>query len=277
MSSLIIVLLGVSSASFLFFAIIPESFLLGSISMLVVMLVMCTNEKNKYSYLFYILANIAALSVTVTNWMAGFIATFMRFPKKLAIEILKTTFIIVAILSAIQFKIFPSSEFFLFIGNEAQYVFMEESGTFIDKLRVFFISSFVIPELHALPNPYAEAFPLFSIQTLRSQGVLTLNNLLAFSWLALLVYAAFIYYQSNKTQTNNFLLYLIIGQLCLHAIYGDETFLYSLHWMPFLVIFVANIMLHHKQVWVKFAFLSFIGLQMISNLKQLQIASNIIA
>ena len=29
---------------------------------------------------------------------------------------------------------------------------------------------------------------------------------------------------------------MLLGQLALHLLYGDETFLYALHWVPLLVI-----------------------------------------
>ncbi len=34
--------------------------------------------------------------------------------------------------------------------------------------------------------------------------------------------------------------FTIVGQLSLHLLYGEETFLYSLHWLPFLVLLAAT-------------------------------------
>ena len=49
---------------------------------------------------------------------------------------------------------------------------------------------------------------------------------------------ALVKWNENK-KAKMFFLLVLAGQLVLHILYGDETFLYSLHWVPFLIIIAA--------------------------------------
>jgi hypothetical protein len=44
---------------------------------------------------------------------------------------------------------------------------------------------------------------------------------------------------------------ILSGQLALHTVYGGETFLYSLHWLPFLVVLAALGTLTRQRILVR--------------------------
>lgn len=55
-------------------------------------------------------------------------------------------------------------------------------------------------------------------------------------WGILLAFGVFQFFNSkNNTKFKLILGLSILGQFALHLVYGDETFLYSLHYMPLLV------------------------------------------
>lgn len=244
--SIILTALACSTASFIFFRLIPETFVMGSLTLLIAFYIHLVAQEKTIHRFYYLLANVVSISVTITNWMAGIITTVLNNSIKNTYEILKSSLLLAVILSAIQHFIYPSSRFFLFIRSEAQYMFMEESGTLLNKLTVFFFHTIITPHIENRENLYAPGYPLFSVQLSPVELGVTLTGLLSVLWIVLLINGFRHSFKYFNKKTLLFLLLIIGGQLLLHSIYGDETFLYSMHWMPFLVI-VAGAPLIHTQ------------------------------
>jgi hypothetical protein len=60
----------------------------------------------------------------------------------------------------------------------------------------------------------------------------------------------------------------LVGQLLLHLIFGNETFLYSLHWLPILISIAALATLTKWRVPVIVAALVLCGAAAVSNISQ---------
>ena len=59
-------------------------------------------------------------------------------------------------------------------------------------------------------------------------------------WIALLGLGLWGFFSSKKhTKFRIVLGFSLLGQLALHLVYGNETFLYSLHFLPLLIILAA--------------------------------------
>jgi hypothetical protein len=233
-------LLASVSSSLLFWGAVPETFMLGSLSILVVTAFTIASNKYIFKYPWFILISATSMVATVTNWMAGIIATFVNFDLKRGIRISFDALIILTLLSAIQHYLYPSSSFFLFFGGETRYIMLEEAGSWMDKLRVFFFSSIIMPDILINYNESAPEWPALSIQLSKLGSVLDLRNFLNIVWAGIFCLGSYALVKWNENKkAKMFIMLFLAGQLVLHIFYGDETFLYSMHWVPFLIIIAA--------------------------------------
>lgn len=92
-------LLAASSASAMFWFVVPETFSFSSLGILVALAIVPLAEGLPLSPLWYIGANVLTLSFTVSNWMFGILATAVHHCQKRTLEILLSSFCLVAVLS----------------------------------------------------------------------------------------------------------------------------------------------------------------------------------
>ena len=97
-----------------------------------------------------------------------------------------------------------------------------------------------MPAVDVLNNPYNAKWPLLSIEhsSLFSHSLIGISALLL--WACLLV-AGIVAAFRSKSRQYFFLMVggATVGQLLLHLVYGDETFLYALNWLPLLIALAA--------------------------------------
>ena len=229
----------VSSAA-LFWISVPETYLFGSVSILLVFAVSAAAKEKVLAERWYLLASATSLSMTVTNWMAGIAHTFVNKPWKRSIQITINAFFVVTVLWVLQKILFPSAEFLTAVSEEANYLLLDESGGIADKLSVFFAHSMLMPEISVQDNPWTENWPRLSVQLvgIGSTGAIGLVGLII--WLSLLLYGGIsLLKDDNNAKFKRVMGLTLVGQLLLHQVYGDETFLYSLHWLPLLILLSA--------------------------------------
>jgi len=228
------------SASAFFWSTVPETYLIGSVTMLLVMGFVAVSSERTFSAIWYVAFSAISLSMTVTNWMTGILATIVNNSWKQSIRITLDAFLLVTVLWAVQHAIYPSSEFFLLSPEEHLYILPDTGGGFIEKTVAFFLHSMIMPEIQALENPWAADWPFLTIQlaSIGSSGFLGLA--MTVIWAGLLGFGAWAAFRFPEQEKFKVVLGLtLLGQLGLHLLYGDETFLYSLHWLPFLVLLAA--------------------------------------
>ncbi|MDR4474247.1 MAG: hypothetical protein MRJ92_16895, partial [Nitrospira sp.] len=73
-------LLSLSSASAIFWLPVPNSYTWGSWTIMVALIVLLVAEQRRLGATAYIVASALTLSITVTNWMSGLLATVARWP-----------------------------------------------------------------------------------------------------------------------------------------------------------------------------------------------------
>ena len=76
--SVLLSLLATESAGAVFFFAIPETYPFGSLSLLLAFLILAISQKQVLSPLWYVLVNIATLSITTSNWMLGILVTMIN-------------------------------------------------------------------------------------------------------------------------------------------------------------------------------------------------------
>lgn len=80
LDSVLFTLAGATSASAVFWFTVPETFSFGSLTILTAMVIAASAQHRVVSAGWYLVASALALSITVTNWMAGLLATIVHFP-----------------------------------------------------------------------------------------------------------------------------------------------------------------------------------------------------
>ncbi|MBW2236415.1 MAG: hypothetical protein JRG85_13580 [Deltaproteobacteria bacterium] len=232
---------GAVSASALFGSAVPETHLFGSITLLLVMGFAACAATREFSPRWFVGFSAVSLSMAVTNWTAGLAVTALNHPWRRSVRISLGAFAAVTVVWALQNAIFPSSQFFLFAFGERRYVLLEGAGGIGSRLTAFFFHPMVMPLVQVLENPLQPEWSIFSVQhaAIGSSGLL--GAVLSLIWIWLLAVGVRTFVGRGALDKPRIVLGLtLLGQLALHLVYGDETFLLSLHWLPLLVM-VAGI------------------------------------
>ena len=97
----------------MFWFAVPELFLFGSVTIVAAALLVGIGRRHEPAGWVYTLIGCLTLGVTVTNWMVGLIATFLRLPWRPALQIAINAFVIVSLLWIVEAAFFPDAVFFL--------------------------------------------------------------------------------------------------------------------------------------------------------------------
>ena len=247
-AALFTLLTSASGAAVFWFAV-PESYSFGSLTILAALLLVAVAEHRRVGTLWYILASAATLSITITNWMVGVFSAFVRQRWWKAIGVTVAALLIVSALWLVQKSVFPSAGSILDVGKETDFAFGRHDRGLRSVWRPgsavvsFALHGAVVPEIREIPHPYNKARP--GLPIMLTQGSLPGSGSAwglagAISWMGLLAIGLVGFFSCGQQKRFRLVLGLaILGQLLLHVVYGDETFLYSLHFQPLLVVLAS--------------------------------------
>jgi hypothetical protein len=230
-------LIGLASSAALFWTSIPETYVFGSISILAALAVTALAERRPIPAWLDVAAAAAALSMTVTNWMVALLSLFARHRAGAALQLAVNSFVVVVLLWGVQKYEVPSAVFFVGDKEEVKYMMRPEPAT---TLRVALLDSMVMPDIQTVDRRNESLWPKMTVQRSATWHLTSWGPVALIAWCALLacgLWAALTLQSLRKFRW--VLLLSIAGQLTLHLIYGPETFLYTLHWLPLLVILAA--------------------------------------
>jgi hypothetical protein len=240
-------ILAAITAAARFWFVVPESFLFGGETILLVYCLVAVSDYRKVSPYWYMAANVLTVGITITNWMAGIIATISGNRWKQCLKIFVGAFVIFILLATIQKIFFPTAAlraiFTRGAGEQTHYLYWPSNIYMVLKrYSVFLFHPIVMPSIQIIDSNWIGSFgsQVLSIHAsdLGSGG--WWGKVATVSWgglLALGLYALFFVKQHLRFR---FTLGLtLLGQLLLHTIHGFEIFLYSLHYAPSLVILVS--------------------------------------
>jgi hypothetical protein len=230
-------LLAISSAGFQFWFSVPETFGIGSLTLLWVLLVAALAAHRPVSDRLLLAASVASLSITVTNWVAGLALAVVQRPWRRALGISAIAFAIVALLTVPQRFLYRFAKFF-FLGSreEADYIGLQESGTVLNKLAGMFWHPISLPEVLLAKASEAPKLNWLTVQ-LSTPGSGSWAGMLALGLWTLLL-AAGVHGLLRSPQWHAFgkvLGLTLAAQVVLHLVYGEETFLYAAHFLPLLM------------------------------------------
>jgi hypothetical protein len=229
--------LAACSASTLFWTAVPETYPAGSITLLAALLAVALFEGKRPSPWPFVLVSALSLSITITNWMAGIAATAVSFPWRRAIQITVSAFCLVTALWGFQKLLYPSAQFFLGSREEGRFMFRTEAGGPRAILTTFVVDSVVMPDVRVIEdNTVVDNGRRLSVQKSPVGSSSRWGFAAASVWIALLALGAWALFTLRDHARLRLALGLtLLGQISLHLIYGEETFLYSMHYMPLLV------------------------------------------
>lgn len=240
--------LGLVSASALFWLPVPNSYSWGSLSIMLAFVLLLYAEQRPMGASAFVAASALTLSFTVTNWMAGLLVSLARWPWKQALQLSVNALCLVVVLWGVQKVIFPSSAFFIGQREETSFINHPQAGGIANVATSLVFHSLVAPTVRFLKDDAyaqanADAFRLserltFQFSAPGSAGPL---GLVAVGlWSTLLLNGLW----RMVTLDHHLRFRLVLGsmlafEVLLHMLYGEETFVYSLNFMPLLLAVAA--------------------------------------
>ena len=237
-------LLGGVSAAAAFWFVVPESFSFGSLSILLALILVALAQHRKLDPVWYVLVGAFSLSITLTNWMVGLLATIVNHRWKKALQITLTTFLVVNVLWVLQRSIFRNSGYPFslktFVG-EKKFMSAPESDGVLSAISSFAYQTIVMPAIQLQASVIRPDWVKLTTNTLAPGSGGFWGMLAVFAWTALLIVGAWSFLTTKQQPRLRIVLGLtLLGQLLIHSVYGtQETFIYSLHFAPLLLTVAA--------------------------------------
>jgi hypothetical protein len=176
------------------------------------------------------------LSMTVTNFMFGLISLAVRHKLRTAAQLAANAFVAVVLLWTVQKFMAPSAHFFLGDREKMFHHIFDPIGL----LRRFFVDTLVMPDIQSIPNDYSFLWLKLSIQESTTYSLTRSGGIALAAWGCLLACGAWAMLKLDTLKKFRLVLALVIAaQFALHSVYGNESFLYALNWLPLLVTAAA--------------------------------------
>lgn len=233
-------LVGGSSAAAIFWFTVPESFSFGSVTILLALVLTALSQYRAFAPGWYVAVGALSVSITITNWMAGLLATIVNYRWKKALQITLVTFVIVNALWVLQRSIFRNAGYPFslktFIG-EKKFMSGPQDGSALNAIASFFYQTLVMPAVQLSDSAIRPGWakPVVNPLALGSGSLWGLIAVLA--WTALFALGVWGFFSTKKHPKLRIVLGLtFLGQLAMHSVYGTgETFIYALHFAPLLL------------------------------------------
>lgn len=243
LDSVLLTLLVAVSATSVFFLGLPETFPFGAMSLVTALVVLAWSEHKRLSSWTYVGLNLLTVGFVTTNWMAGLLVTFATQRIRSAVRIVAIMLALAAILLMIEGFVYPASRFVLDIGDEMHFVNHPDAGGPWYVAASFFYHTMIMPAIHMVTNPNnVPGMPptIMSVQLSPPGSAHVWGAVAVIAWTLLLIVGGWALWSLEPLRRLRVVVaFLLLGQLTLHLIYGEETFLYSLHFVVLLIMLPA--------------------------------------
>ncbi|MBI9047401.1 MAG: hypothetical protein JEZ06_23145 [Anaerolineaceae bacterium] len=234
--SFLFTLLGLFSSASIFWISLPEPYLPGSISIIFALSIAALADKKEIPTGWFIMSNVVTMSITINNWMVGLITTVFRHSLKKTVQIASYALSFVTLLWAIQKYLFPSAHFFLHWSNEMEFINQTGRGTIINIVNSFFFHTVVMPSIGVIEAFERVGWPIMTIQLSPPGSATYWGTIALIFWIFISGFGIWSLFKTNFHGKFKITLGIIIlFQMGLHIFYGNETFLYALHFLPLLL------------------------------------------
>jgi hypothetical protein len=222
----------------LFWLAVPETYVWSSLSVLAALALCAIDRKGRAGPGWYITSAAFCLAITVPNWIAGLLVAFARLPARRALQIAANSLSVVVVLWSVQRVAFPTAEFFIGYANNARFITPAASGGPGPVARALLFHSVVMPAIQVGNDPKWGRIMSVQRSSLGSSGRWGVAATVL--WLPMLAFAMRGLFTSGADGGFRAVLAAALAsQLGLFMIYGEETFLYSMHVAPLLVLAAA--------------------------------------
>jgi len=247
--AVVFALLAHVTAAAVFWLPTTETYVLGSTTLLVPLMLVAWERRARVSDGWYVVASALSLSVTTSNWMSGIVAACATRRLNRGVQITANALAVVVVLWGVQKSVVPGSPFFIETVGPSRFLFSEEAGGPIAITRALMFHSVVMP--HVVVVPEAKWGSRMSVQG-AALGTSGAAGAVATILWAILLAAGLSYLWTGRrgSPVVTALLITTAGQSLLHLCYGEETFLYSMHVAPLLVTCAAMATWTRHRRWV---------------------------
>lgn len=244
LDSILFSFLAALSAASIFWFVIPETFSFGSLSILLALGVASIAQRFEILPIGYVVSNVMTFSFTITNGMAGILASLVNNSPKRAAKLIFYSIAFLILLWGVQKVIYPQSGFPLEGPSESRHMFRADSGGAARIIGSFFYHTIVMPQISEVQNDGKlddSEWPKMMMTQFANLGSGSLLEMSAvIIWSILLMIGGWaLFFLKEQPKFRLVLGLLLLGQLGMHLIYGNETFLYSLHFLALLIPLVA--------------------------------------
>jgi hypothetical protein len=236
LDALVFTALAHASAASIFWLPVPDTYALGSITVMAPLALCAWDREGKLGATAYTAAAALSLSVTTTNWLTGIAAASSRKPLRQALQIVANSLTAVVLRWGIQRAIFPTAAFFIGEGAQTRFILPEGVAGIPAALRAVVGHAMVMPAIAVVPEAKWGAIMSVQHSGLGSGGVSSAIGLAI--WAGLLTAGLWVMLSTAGPMRLPLTLALA-GHLLVYSLYGEETFLYAIHMLPILVATAA--------------------------------------
>ena len=230
------------SASFIFWFGLVETFPIAAATLCCMLFIAVVNPVSSIPW---ILGSAATLSITTTNWSLGILTAYFFNDRSRFLKITISAFLLVSVLAVVQKILMPSSILFwapFEVSKEQEYLNMWASGGdlpayYLHRIFDFWLNTGVSSESRIIQLNYSSGEPFYLTYASGIQNLSPIGWIATVSWAAMLG-AGFVG-MVQRPELKQFSLAVagyLAAQTVLHMVYGDEPFLYSLHFLPAMIV-----------------------------------------
>jgi hypothetical protein len=263
----IVLLLATVSATGQFWLAVPETAALASASVMCAVGVGVYATKRPLREGWLVAVSAGSLAITVTNWIAGVAAAVVARPPRRALQVSVNAFAIVVALWAVERTITPNARLLDGYTAEQRYMLRPEAGGPLTALRAVGFSGMVIPRLDTVHKDRRGQIMTVQRPPLADQTLLWWTGTLL--WGGLVVGGLVAALHARLAGGYGLLAFVVACQLVLYAVYGTESFLYSLNVVPLLVALVSAALQTRYRWLVRVGLLALVIIAGINNASRL--------
>ena len=228
-------LLGMTSAASVFWYVVPEAFSIGSLTMIVGLCLVAVARRARSPLVTYVMINAVTLSMTVTNWMVGIFASIFDLPWRRALIAIAGGLLVVSALWGVQEMVFPEAQFFVGSNRMLMFIIDPQPSRMVQVTTAFLSHTVVMPGIETVQRSSRQ--DVMSVQRSLPGSGSAAGRLAAGAWVLLLSLGAWAWFSVQAKSPVVRLVGLVVpAQLALHLVFGGETFLYSMHFLPLLLV-----------------------------------------
>jgi hypothetical protein len=210
-------------------------------TLLAAILLVLITENTRHEYLGALVSSARALSITVTNWALGLLLTLRRRNWSNWLQLSVNAFMLVTVLWTFESRLMPTAEFFTAVSDESRYTVHVSPSRILGVANAFLFHGAVAPMVQqtsdfGIQDIVGPAWPMgLSFQNSLPGSASGWGVAAALVWCGVLALGAFAIFREYRA-----LAWVVFAYICfefsLHTVYGVETFMYELDWLPVLII-----------------------------------------